>query len=48
MSTALIVIVTGIYAAISASEVWGGNYGLAVTFGCYAGANIGLLMVANG
>ena len=47
MSAALILIVTGIYTAIGALEFWDGNFGLGLTFSCYAGANVGLLMVAT-
>jgi hypothetical protein len=47
MSAALIILVTGIYATIGALEFWDGNAGLGITFTCYAGANVGLLMVSS-
>ena len=47
MSAALIAFVGLIYLIIAVSEYWSGNYGLAVVFGSYAMANVGLIMVSG-
>jgi hypothetical protein len=46
MSAALIAFVGVIYLAIALSELWTGNYGLALVFASYAMANVGLIMVS--
>lgn len=48
MSSFLIAIVTVIYAGVCLSALWDGNNGLAVMFGAYALANVGVLMMTTG
>ena len=43
MSTGLIALVTFIYMGVAGSEIWGGNYGIALVFASYAMANVGLI-----
>lgn len=47
MATPLLIIVTLIYIYVGAEFAWYGNYASAITFLCYAGANIGLIMAAQ-
>ena len=44
MSTPLIVLVTFCYLGVAASEALKKNYGMAIVFGGYSVANIGLIM----
>lgn len=45
--TWLIILVTGIYAAIGAGFLWNRNFGLGISYVAYAIANIGLILAAN-
>ena len=47
MSAALIGFVGVIYAGIAVSELVSGNYPLAIVFGSYSLANVGLIMVSG-
>ena len=47
MSAALIAFVGAIYLVIAVAEFVNGNYGLAVVFGSYSLANVGLIMVSG-
>lgn len=47
MSGPLILIVMVIYAAVSADQASKGNWPMALTWLCYAGANIGLYMAST-
>ena len=47
MSAALIGFVGAIYLVIAVSELVSGNYPLAIVFGSYSLANVGLIMVSG-
>jgi hypothetical protein len=44
MSGFLIAVVGFIYLWVGCYEAWNGNWGMAVVFGAYALANVGLIM----
>jgi len=47
MSSWLIVLTGIIYAWISIEQTFKGNMPMAICYGCYAGANVGLYMMAK-
>lgn len=47
MSTALLLIVTGIYVWVAAGFLLAGNWPLGITYAGYAFANVGLVMMVG-
>lgn len=47
MSAPLIILTGIIYAYVAAEQLIRGNLPMAITYLCYAGANVGLYMVAK-
>lgn len=47
MSAWLIIFVGCIYAYVAAEQAYLGNWPMVIVYGCYAGANVGLWMLAR-